>query len=169
MERATMRVLVIGASGIVRRRFSHALLDGGHTVRCLARQPSKARISRTLIVRSSKETDLRSLQRALTSIEAVYVTSTRSRSNTRTACNVAEARRSDDVVPPATPQEETHVREGHLCRKRPGARRPKKSRLHKGRLHDERRRGRWLRRYYRDDRWQVRGETCPAEGTRREE
>jgi uncharacterized protein YbjT (DUF2867 family) len=36
-----MRVLVIGASRVVGRCLSQALLEGGHTVPCLARQPSK--------------------------------------------------------------------------------------------------------------------------------
>ena len=68
-------VLVVGASGFVGRRIAQALLAGEWTVRCLARNPAKVQdlaTSGCQIVKGDIS-DLASLQKALESVQAVYV------------------------------------------------------------------------------------------------
>jgi hypothetical protein len=67
---------VIGAPGVVGRRFSQTLLEDATPVRCLARQLSKLTDFANLIceVEQGDISDRRSLKRALTSIEVVYLT-----------------------------------------------------------------------------------------------
>jgi len=71
-----MILLVNGASAVVGRRFSQTLLEGGDTVRCLARQLSKLTdfANPDCEVEEGNISDLRSLQRALISSEVVNLT-----------------------------------------------------------------------------------------------
>ena len=69
------RILVFGASGFVGRRLSRTLLDGGHTVRCLARNPAKAAdlaAAGAEIVQGDMS-DAASVLRAADGVDAVYV------------------------------------------------------------------------------------------------
>lgn len=68
-------VLVIGASGFVGRRTAQALLAGGDAVRCLARDPTRVQDLATLGCETVKGdvSDLASLERALDSVQAVYI------------------------------------------------------------------------------------------------
>jgi len=69
------KILVIGASGFVGRRLAQALLEDGYEVRCLARNPAKVQDLATAgcEVVQGDISDLASMQRALESVEAVYV------------------------------------------------------------------------------------------------
>jgi uncharacterized protein YbjT (DUF2867 family) len=69
------KILVIGASGFVGRHLTKALLAEGHAVRCLARDPSRIQD----LAKSGCEiiqgdiSDLSSVQRAMQSVQAVYI------------------------------------------------------------------------------------------------
>lgn len=69
------RILVIGASGFVGKRLALGLLQDGHSVRCLARNPSRvedlAKAGGEVV--QGDMTDLPSVQRAMESIEAAYI------------------------------------------------------------------------------------------------
>ena len=68
-------VLVIGASGFVGRHLAKALLAGGRAVRCLARDPARVEDLAALggEVVQGDIADLASVQRAMDSVQAVYV------------------------------------------------------------------------------------------------
>ena len=69
------KILVIGASGFVGRRVSHALLADGYEVRCLARNPAKvddlAKAGCEIV--QGDISDAASMQCALSKMEAVYI------------------------------------------------------------------------------------------------
>ncbi len=68
-------ILVIGASGFVGRNLTKALLAEGHAIRCLARNPDKVQDLATAgceIVQGDIS-DLPSVQRAVESVQAVYI------------------------------------------------------------------------------------------------
>jgi len=69
------KILVIGASGFVGRHLAQALLADGYEVRCLARNPAKVQdlADAGCEVVQGDISDLASMQRALESIEAVYI------------------------------------------------------------------------------------------------
>ncbi len=69
------KVLVIGASGFVGKHLARALLADGYEVRCLARNPTKVEDLAALgcEVVQGDISDLTSLQRALDSVQAVYI------------------------------------------------------------------------------------------------
>ena len=68
-------ILVIGASGFVGKHLAKALLAAGNTVRCLAREPARVKDLAALGCEVVKGdiSDLPSVQRAVESAEAVYV------------------------------------------------------------------------------------------------
>lgn len=68
-------ILVIGASGFVGRHLAKALLADGHAVRCLARNPARVAdlASAGCEVVQGDIADLAAVQRAMASVEAVYV------------------------------------------------------------------------------------------------
>jgi len=68
-------ILIIGASGFVGRRTAQALLAGGHAVRCLARDPARVQDLAALgcEVVKGDVSDLASLEAALASVQAVYI------------------------------------------------------------------------------------------------
>ena len=69
------KILVIGASGFVGGHLARALLADGHAVRCLARNPSKIAdlgASGAEVV-PGDILDLRSMERALESVRAAYI------------------------------------------------------------------------------------------------
>lgn len=69
------RILVIGASGFVGSYLARQLVKDGYTVRCLARNPDKVKDLADLGCELVKGdiNDLASIQRALASMDAVYV------------------------------------------------------------------------------------------------
>ncbi len=69
------KILVIGASGFVGRRVAQALLAGGYEVRCLARSPAKVQdvAEAGCEVVPGDISDLESMQRALSSVDAAYI------------------------------------------------------------------------------------------------
>lgn len=69
------KILVIGASGFVGSHLTNALLAGGYTVRCLMRDPARMQRLTTAQCETVKGdvSDPASLQRALQSMDAVYV------------------------------------------------------------------------------------------------
>ena len=69
------KILVIGASGFVGGHLARALLAQGYEVRCLARSPAKVKDLAALgcEVVQGDISDLASLQSALDSVEAVYI------------------------------------------------------------------------------------------------
>ncbi len=68
-------ILVIGASGFVGGHLARALLADGYTVRCLARDPAKVQDLAALGCEVVKGdiSDLASVQRAVESVQAVYI------------------------------------------------------------------------------------------------
>ncbi len=68
-------ILIIGASGFVGGHLARALLAEGHTVRCLARNPAKVKDLAALggEVIKGDISDLASVQRAVESVQAVYI------------------------------------------------------------------------------------------------
>ncbi len=69
------RVLIVGASGFLGRRIAQALLTGGYTVRCVARDPAKIGDLATIgceIVKGDVS-DPVSMKQALESVAAVYI------------------------------------------------------------------------------------------------
>ena len=68
-------ILVIGASGFVGRHVAQALLADGYTVRCLARNPARARdlAQAGCEVVQGDISDLASMQSALESVRAAYI------------------------------------------------------------------------------------------------
>jgi len=69
------KILVIGASGFVGRNLAQALLADGYEVRCLARNPAKVQdlAKAGCEVVQGDISDLASMQRALESVEAAYI------------------------------------------------------------------------------------------------
>lgn len=69
-------VLVIGASGFVGRRMIKALLTKGYAIRCLARNPAKLAdlAAAGCEIVQGDIADLSSVQRAVASVDAVYIT-----------------------------------------------------------------------------------------------
>lgn len=69
------KILVIGASGFVGRPVAQALLADGYTVRCLARNPAKVQDLASIGCESVQGdiSDLASMQLALESVNAVYI------------------------------------------------------------------------------------------------
>lgn len=68
-------ILVIGASGFVGKRLTRALLAAGYAIRCLTRDPARLQDLAALgceIVQGDIA-DLSSVQRAMDSVQAVYV------------------------------------------------------------------------------------------------
>jgi uncharacterized protein YbjT (DUF2867 family) len=68
-------ILVFGASGFAGKRLARALLEGGHTVRCLARTPAKIAdlAAAGCEVVQGDMSDAASVMRAAQSMDAVYV------------------------------------------------------------------------------------------------
>ena len=68
-------ILVFGASGFVGKRLARALLESGHTVRCLARTPAKIAdlAAAGCEVVPGDMSDAASVPRAMEGIDAVYV------------------------------------------------------------------------------------------------
>jgi len=69
------KVLVIGASGFVGRRVAQALLADGYEVRCLAHNPARVQdlAKAGCEIVPSDISDLASMQQALESVEAAYI------------------------------------------------------------------------------------------------
>jgi len=69
-----MNVAVTGATGFVGRHLTHALLDGGHRVSCLARRPDRAApyAARGARVVAGSLDDLTALRRLVEGAEVVY-------------------------------------------------------------------------------------------------
>jgi len=69
------RILVIGSPGFVGRHVAQALLADGYAVRCLARNPARVQDLATsgCEVVQGDISDLASMQRALQSVDAVYI------------------------------------------------------------------------------------------------
>ena len=69
------KILVIGASGFLGRHLALALLGDRHTVRCLARNPSRAEdlAKAGCEVVQGDMTDLASVQKAMESVQAAYI------------------------------------------------------------------------------------------------
>lgn len=69
------KILVIGASGFVGRGIAQALLASGDEVRCLARNPARVQDLAKVGCETVKGdiSDLASMQRALESVEAAYI------------------------------------------------------------------------------------------------
>lgn len=68
-------ILVIGASGFIGRRLTMALLAEGNAIRCLARDPARLQdlAAAGCEIVQGDVADLSSMQRAMESIQAVYV------------------------------------------------------------------------------------------------
>jgi len=75
MPQVNKPILVIGASGFLGRQVAKALLEGGRTVRCMARNPSRAQDLSNLgcEVVQGDLLDAESVARALESVQAVYI------------------------------------------------------------------------------------------------
>jgi len=69
------KILVIGASGFVGKHVAQALLAGGYEVRCLARSPAKVQdlAQAGCEIVQGDVADPQSMQRALKSIDAAYI------------------------------------------------------------------------------------------------
>ena len=69
------KILVIGATGFLGGRLAKALLADGHAVRCLARKPARAKAlaDAGCEVVQGDISDPASVQRAMASVEAVYI------------------------------------------------------------------------------------------------
>ncbi len=69
------KILVIGASGFLGRHVAQALLADGYAVRCVARNPARVQDLATAgcEVVQGDISDLASMQRALQSVDAVYI------------------------------------------------------------------------------------------------
>lgn len=66
-------ILVIGASGFVGRHLAKALLAEGYAIRCLARDPARLQDLTGCEIVQGDISDLSSMQRAMESIQAVYI------------------------------------------------------------------------------------------------
>jgi|GEM_PF-1184115 len=75
MPRINKTILVIGASGFLGRHVAKALLEGGRTVRCMARNPSRVQdlSDAGCEVVQGDILDIASVERALESVQVVYI------------------------------------------------------------------------------------------------